>query len=80
MKSDIGAPAFDNIDEILSEKITRHSIHHSDSSTVQPPRVHTPTNKNTPTNEKSRLALIITIIMVVIVVFLFNRALRPQSE
>ena len=88
MKSDCGAPAFENIDDLLAEKITRHSVHHSDTSSPAPSqaqeRVRRTTaspSKSTPTAKAGgNNTLLILLLLLLIAAVLYNTISRPSSD
>jgi len=68
--SDCGAPVFENIDELLTEKITRHSREHSDGS-VTPSDTSPP---STPQESRSsRKPLLLGLAVIICMLFLLYR-------
>lgn len=85
MNNDCGAPVFNNVDELLSEKIASHSLKHTDSSTTPAAPYPVPPSasaEKAPAHRKThgRINICISILLLIIIIILFHRAYRPSSD
>jgi hypothetical protein len=88
MQHNPGAPAFDNIDDLLAEKIVNHSRKHSDHPQPRQPLHHqhreqyaatspgTGKQGKPATHSFTRYALVILIIISISILFLLTRTFR----
>ena len=85
MKPEPGAPAFDNIDDLLADKIVNHGRDHADRSTVDDPA---PTGESTtipPSEEATHArptasAILVAALIAGTVLFLLYRLFNRESN
>ena len=86
MHHDSGAPAFDNIDDLLADKIVRHSRSHS-GQTGKPetvaenlPREETVDTSKKSTPARTGFSLVLVLIIFALLFFVYRLSVRPSTK
>jgi hypothetical protein len=74
MKNDCGSPAFENIDDILAEKIVAHSIRHTGEAEPSAPGAinESQMTTNTPVQRSLLLRIVAVSVAAVLLIVLFS--------
>jgi hypothetical protein len=86
MHHDSGAPAFDNIDDLLADKIVRHSRTHSEQ-TEKPETTaeNQPEEETVDTSKKSTssitgFSLVFALIILILLFFVYRLSVRTSTK